>query len=74
MQFSIDQPIKCERSEHSFSAEKFKKKLIFQNIIFQAVSKFEFSRQNENFKIPNSSFETAKFEFSRQNKTFEILS
>ena len=58
MQFSIDQPIKCERSEHSFSAEKFKKKLIFQNIIFQAVSKFEFSRQNKTFGIPSYNSQT----------------
>ena len=35
------------------------------------MSKFEFSRQNKNFKIPISSFQTiAKFEFSRQNETF----
>ena len=42
MQFSIDQPIKCEHSEHWFSAENSKK--VNSSKLFN----FEFSRQNKN--------------------------
>ena len=69
MQFSIDQPIKCEHSEHRFSAGKFKIK-VFQNIIFKNCLILNFRAKIRVLKFQVIVFKLQSLNFRAKMRTF----